>query len=66
MIHRHRDTAIDMTISVADDPESELAGIQLSIDKTYLERHPLTELDLESEVELLASIGVRFRLKTKT
>ena len=51
---------------VFDDMECEPAGIQLSIDKTYLERHPLTELDLESEIELLASIGVRFRLKTKT
>lgn len=66
VIHRHRDTEIDTTMRVFDDMECEPAGIQLSIDKTYLERHPLTELDLESEIELLASIGVRFRLKTKT
>ena len=65
VIHRHRDTEIDTTMRVFDDRECEPAGIQLSIDKTYLERHPLTELDLESEVELLASIGVRFRLKSK-
>ena len=66
VIHRHRDTTIDTSMRVFDDTECEPAGIQLSIDKTYLERHPLTELDLESEVELLASIGVRFRLKAKT
>ena len=66
VIHRHRDTTIDTSMRVFDDTECEPAGIQLSIDKTYLERHPLTELDLESEVELLASIGVRFRLKANT
>ena len=66
VIHRHRDTTIDTSMRVFDDTECEPAGIQLSIDKTYLERHPLTELDLEHEVELLASIGVRFRLKAKT
>ena len=66
VIHRHRDTTIATTMRVFDDTECEPAGIQLSIDKTYLERHPLTELDLESEGELLASIGVRFRLKSKT
>jgi hypothetical protein len=39
------------------------ATIELVIDEAYLVEHPLTKLDLENEVSLLAAIDIRFSLR---
>jgi hypothetical protein len=41
------------------------ATIELEVDEHYLIEHPLTKLDLENEVALLAAIDIQFSLRQR-
>jgi len=62
LLHRHRSPATVPTMSVATQVERSQLNISLTIDRNFLKNHPLTRLDLENEVELLAAVGVRLEI----
>ena len=59
--HRSRATAPVLTARMLDLGKP--ATIELVVDEAYLVEHPLTKLDLENEVSLLAAIDIRFTLR---
>jgi hypothetical protein len=45
-------------MSVAISPSESLSVVRLSIDPAYLQDHPLTQLDLENEIQMLKGINI--------
>ena len=62
VIHRHRSVADMPVMSVAANPDETLSVVNLSIDPAYLQEHPLTQLDLENEVQMLQGINVTLQI----
>lgn len=58
VIHRHRSVADMPIMSVAISPSESLSVVRLSIDPAYLQEHPLTQLDLENEIQMLKGINI--------
>ena len=58
VIHRHRSTADMPTMSITINPGESLTLVRLYIDPAYLFEHPLTQLDLENEIQMLKGIDI--------
>jgi exopolyphosphatase/pppGpp-phosphohydrolase len=63
VVHRHRSRATAPVLTARMLDHGKPATIELVIDEAYLVEHPLTKLDLENEVSLLAAIDIRFSLR---
>ncbi len=63
LLHRHRSTAQEPTMSVSSQVQRSQLNIALTIDRGYLKEHPLTRLDLQNEVELLAAVGISLEIR---
>ena len=62
VIHRHRSAADMPVMSVAISPSETNPFVSLSIDPAYLQEHPLTQLDLENEVQMLQGINITLKI----
>lgn len=62
LLHRHRITADRPVMFVNGQVQGSQASIALTINRGYLKEHPLTRLDLQNEVELLAAVGISLEI----
>ena len=58
VIHRHRSIAKMPVMSVTINAGESLSLVRLHIDPEYLQEHPLTQLDLENEIQMLKGINI--------
>ena len=65
VVHRHRSRASAPVLTVRMIEHRKPATIELKVDEHYLIEHPLTKLDLENEVALLAAIDIQFSLRQR-
>lgn len=63
LLHRHRSNAERPVMSVSGQVQRSQVNIALTIDHSYLEEHPLTHLDLQNEVDLLAAVGISLQIQ---
>ena len=63
VIHRHRSAADMPTMSITINPGESLALVRLHIDPAYLHEHPLTQLDLENEIQMLKGIDITLEVR---